>query len=198
MTELTRRHVLAGTAAAALRRRLPIPPANAAAPLAGTQSAGLVPLQGRQLSRSPSSPTAATRFKFPDGLRAQRQEARRGERRALEAAHYAKGHMTIPYNADRHQHRLKLVVIDTGTGEANFERSKGVGGQFQTNLKAAGIDRNAVDMVIISHFHGDHINGLITPDKKLAVSQRRDPGAGGGVEVLHGRRRDEPQTTATA
>ncbi len=23
-------------------------------------------------------------------------------------------------------------------------------------------------MVIISHFHGDHINGLITPDKKLA------------------------------
>jgi glyoxylase-like metal-dependent hydrolase (beta-lactamase superfamily II) len=62
----------------------------------------------------------------------------------------------------------KLVVIDTGTGEAAFERSKGVTGQVQANLKAAGIDRNAVDTVIISHFHGDHINGLITPDKKLA------------------------------
>ena len=41
-----------------------------------------------------------------------------------------------------------------------------MGGQFHTNLKAAGIDRNAVDIVIISHFHGDHINGLITPDNK--------------------------------
>ena len=59
-------------------------------------------------------------------------------------------------------------MIDTGTGEANYERSKGVVGQFQTNLKAAGIDRNAVDMVVISHFHGDHINGLITPDNKPA------------------------------
>jgi glyoxylase-like metal-dependent hydrolase (beta-lactamase superfamily II) len=40
------------------------------------------------------------------------------------------------------------------------------GGQYHGNLKAAGIDRNAIDVVIISHFHGDHINGLITPDKK--------------------------------
>jgi len=72
-------------------------------------------------------------------------------------------------------------VIDTGTGEAAFERSKGLTGQFQTNLKAAGIDRNAVDMVIISHFHGDHINGLITPDKKLAYPTPRSscrPGTG--------------------
>ena len=35
----------------------------------------------------------------------------------------------------------KLVVIDTGTGEANFERSKGAAGQFHSNLKAAGINR---------------------------------------------------------
>jgi glyoxylase-like metal-dependent hydrolase (beta-lactamase superfamily II) len=62
----------------------------------------------------------------------------------------------------------KLVVIDTGTGEANFERSKGSAGQFQNNLKASGIDRNQVDTVIISHFHGDHINGLLTPDSKPA------------------------------
>ena len=62
----------------------------------------------------------------------------------------------------------KLIVIDTGTGEANFERSKGAAGQFQNNLKAAGIDRNAVDMVVISHFHGDHVNGLLTADNKPA------------------------------
>ena len=55
----------------------------------------------------------------------------------------------------------KLVVIDTGLGPAMFEQSKGDIGQYQTNLAAAGIDRNTVDAVIISHFHGDHINGLI-------------------------------------
>ena len=62
----------------------------------------------------------------------------------------------------------KLVVIDTGTGEANFERTKGAAGQFQRNLKAAGIDRNAVDTVVISHFHGDHVNGLLMADNKPA------------------------------
>jgi glyoxylase-like metal-dependent hydrolase (beta-lactamase superfamily II) len=62
----------------------------------------------------------------------------------------------------------KLIVVDTGLGPANFEQSKGKLGQFQTNLAAAGIDRNNVDTVIISHFHGDHINGLLTADNKSA------------------------------
>ena len=85
---------------------------------------------------------------------------------ALAAAYMEKDMMTIPYTPIVVNTGSKLVVIDTGTGEANFERSKGVGGQYHGNLKAAGIDRNAIDVVIISHFHGDHINGLITPDKK--------------------------------
>jgi glyoxylase-like metal-dependent hydrolase (beta-lactamase superfamily II) len=62
----------------------------------------------------------------------------------------------------------KLVVIDTGLGPAVYSQSKGSLGQFHTNLAAAGIDRNAVDMVIISHFHGDHIGGLLTDDGKPA------------------------------
>ena len=69
----------------------------------------------------------------------------------------------------RGQHRApRLVVIGTGIGEADFTESKGAAGQFHNNLKAAGIDRNQVDAVIISHFHGDHINGLLTPDSKPA------------------------------
>ncbi len=71
--------------------------------------------------------------------------------------------IAVPYTPIVVNTGSKLVVIDTGTGEANFERSKGVAGQFHSNLKAAGIDRNQVDTVIISHFHGDHINGLLTP-----------------------------------
>ena len=63
---------------------------------------------------------------------------------------------------------VKLVVIDTGLGPAMLEQSKGAVGQFQTNLAAAGIDRDAVDTVVISHFHRDHINGLLTADSKGA------------------------------
>ena len=59
------------------------------------------------------------------------------------------------------------VTNNTGTGESNYKKSGGVGGQFVTNLTAAGIDRGAVDTVIISHYHGDHINGLLMDDNSL-------------------------------
>ena len=36
------------------------------------------------------------------------------------------------------------------------------------NLAAAGIDAAAIDSVVIPHFHGDHINGLLKADNTLA------------------------------
>ncbi len=62
----------------------------------------------------------------------------------------------------------KRVLIDTGNGEAMFEQSKGERGRLQHNLAAAGIDRDAIDLVVISHFHADHVNGLLTADNKAA------------------------------
>src|SRR5207237_9016522 len=41
-------------------------------------------------------------------------------------------------------------------------------GQNHDKQQATGIDRKAVDLVIISHFHDDHINGLIGPENKPA------------------------------
>jgi glyoxylase-like metal-dependent hydrolase (beta-lactamase superfamily II) len=79
-----------------------------------------------------------------------------------------KDKLTAPYNPAVVNTGSKLVVIDTGLGPNLFEQSKGAVGQFHTNLAAAGIDRNAVDIVIISHFHPDHINGLLTADNKPA------------------------------
>ena len=35
-------------------------------------------------------------------------------------------------------------------------------------MAAAGFDPKAVDMVVISHFHGDHINGLLNAEDTLA------------------------------
>jgi len=55
----------------------------------------------------------------------------------------------------------KRVLIDTGNGEAAFTQSKGERGRLQNNLAAAGIGRDTIDVVVISHFHADHVNGLL-------------------------------------
>jgi glyoxylase-like metal-dependent hydrolase (beta-lactamase superfamily II) len=86
---------------------------------------------------------------------------------ALAEVFMEKDMMTTPYNPIAINTGSKLAVIDTGTGESNYKKSGAVGGQLVTNLTAAGIDRGAVDTVIISHYHGDHINGLLMDDNSL-------------------------------
>ena len=57
----------------------------------------------------------------------------------------------------------KLVLLDTGTG-GQIAPSAGV---LRDNLAAAGIDPKAVDQIVISHFHPDHINGIKDKDNEL-------------------------------
>ena len=168
MNHLTRRTILTGAAAASAATALtPLAhsPAGAAAPLATTQAPGWY-----RYNVGSYQITAVTdgkrSFKLPDTFVINAKKDQVNE--ALLAAHMEKDMMTIPYTPIVINTGSKLIVMDTGTGEANFERSKGVGGQFHRNLKASGYDANAVDMVIISHFHGDHINGLLTADNKPA------------------------------
>jgi glyoxylase-like metal-dependent hydrolase (beta-lactamase superfamily II) len=87
---------------------------------------------------------------------------------ALEAGFMARDRVSHAYTPVVVNTGSKLVAIDTGLGLGLYQQSKGAVGQYHTNLAAAGIDRNAVDVVIISHFHGDHINGLIGPENKPA------------------------------
>ena len=54
----------------------------------------------------------------------------------------------------------KLVLIDTGTGGQIAPSA----GALRENLTAAGIDPKAVDIIVISHFHPDHINGIKDKD----------------------------------
>ena len=168
MTELTRRRLLTGAVAATAAGAAPmgaISPTEAAAPPAGTQAPGWYRYKVGSIEVTVVT-DGANKFKFADDHVTNK---RRDEiNAALEAAYYEKDMMTTPYNPVVVNSGSKLVVIDTGTSEANFERSKGTAGQFQRNLAAAGIDRNAVDAVIISHYHGDHINGLLKPDNSLA------------------------------
>ena len=55
----------------------------------------------------------------------------------------------------------KTILIDTGLGDMGPPTT---GLVLRTNLRAAGFDPARIDTVIISHFHGDHINGLRLKD----------------------------------
>jgi glyoxylase-like metal-dependent hydrolase (beta-lactamase superfamily II) len=87
---------------------------------------------------------------------------------ALVAAFMEPGVFVGPYNPIVLNTGGKLALVDTGTSEAGYIASKGATGQLMTNLAAAGIEAGAIDTVIISHYHGDHINGLLKADKSLA------------------------------
>lgn len=87
---------------------------------------------------------------------------------ALAAAFLEQDFYAGPYNPIVINTGSKLAVVDTGTGEAAYQASKGLNGRFLINLAAAGIDVKDIDAVIVSHYHGDHINGLLKADNSIA------------------------------
>jgi glyoxylase-like metal-dependent hydrolase (beta-lactamase superfamily II) len=54
----------------------------------------------------------------------------------------------------------QLVLVDTGTGGDG----KGPTGHLLERMQAAGIDPAQVDLVLITHFHFDHVGGLVKAD----------------------------------
>jgi len=83
---------------------------------------------------------------------------------ALEKAFMPRDMMTIYFAPLVIQSGGKVIVIDTGMGPKRKVASKGANGLFLENMIAAGFDPKAVDMVIASHFHVDHVNGLLADD----------------------------------
>lgn len=158
----TRRELMAG-AGAAVFATLPGAPANAFAPQVGKQNASFYRYKLGSFEITAVTDGSAT-FPLADGF--VKNVAKDEVNKALEAANLAKDQMTIVFTPIVVNTGTKLVVVDTGYGPAMLEKSGGKNGQFHSNLAAAGIDRGAVDAVIISHFHGDHINGLVAADGK--------------------------------
>src|SRR5215831_4661932 len=167
MTKLTRRSLLAGTAAAVATGAAGAAPqpAMAAQPVVGKQAPGFYRYKVGSFEVTVVT-DGVNRMKLPDDMVA---NATRDEvNAALLAAHMEKDVFVGPYNPIVVNTGAKLVLIDTGTGEAAHKASKGANGQFLINLAAAGIDPKAIDTVIISHYHGDHVNGLLRADNSLA------------------------------
>lgn len=158
--DLTRRHALAGAAALTAAPLISANPAKAAAPVAGKQNASFYRYKVGDAEVTVVS-DGATTFPLADNFvtNAKKEEVNA----SLEKAFRPRDSVTIYFGPLVINTGGKLIVIDTGNGPGAFTSSKGTMGQFASNLAAAGIDSKAVDMVVISHFHGDHVNGLPAP-----------------------------------
>ena len=163
MTQLNRRSLLAGAAAASVATALtPFAPAIAAAPPVGKQAPGWYRIKVG--THEVTVITDGARIgPLPDNF--VRNVTTDDVKAALQAAFLERDRLMLPFNPVIVNTGSNLVAIDAGFGPATYAESKGAMGQSQANLAAAGIDIKAIDTVVISHFHGDHINGLVTDGK---------------------------------
>ena len=79
---------------------------------------------------------------------------------ALAAAYLPPSVLPISFTALLVNTGGKLVLIDTGTAGQIADTA----GFMNANLATAGIAPEAIDTILISHFHPDHIDGIKTKD----------------------------------
>jgi len=162
MTSTTRRQVLSGAAAAGAAL-LTVSPraARASAPIATQQNAGFYRFKVGDIEVTILHDGART---FPYSDTFVKNATREQALAAADEAFMPKGMVTVPFNPTLINTGSKLVLIDTGFGPV----PNAPVGQLFPNLKAAGVDPKDIDIVILSHLHPDHINGLRTADGSIA------------------------------
>src|SRR5258705_4553902 len=168
MTDLSRRHLLVAAAAAGAATALSpfaTSTARSAVPPAGAQAPGFYRYKVGSYECT-SINDGARSFPMPDTFvkNVPKEEALA----AAEAAYMPKGMVTVPFNPQLINNGSKLVLIDCGNGIANFEPSKGAVGRTLQNLAAAGVDSQSIDVVLMSHLHPDHTNGIRALDGSMA------------------------------
>ena len=86
-------------------------------------------------------------------------------KQALAAAKLPTSFIPIPISALVVNINGKLTLCDAGGGgqvQAFNPHSVFVSGKMMANMKAAGIDPRKIETILISHFHPDHIFGLLS------------------------------------
>ena len=73
--------------------------------------------------------------------------------------------VSIPFTVAVVKNGGKTILCDSGTGG----QVQPTAGKMMTNMQAAGIDPAKIDTILISHFHPDHIFGLMERDTNKPV-----------------------------
>jgi glyoxylase-like metal-dependent hydrolase (beta-lactamase superfamily II) len=153
MTMLTRRTLLGGAAALAAAGSFIGTPARAAAPMIGKQGPSFyrykvgdfeVTVLSEGSVRNAAVQNMALNQQLPD------------IQKALGNAFLPTDHVVNQFNVLVVNTGRNLVLIDSGFGDNGAPTV----GNLASNMAAAGIDPKSVDTILVSHFHGDHINGI--------------------------------------
>jgi glyoxylase-like metal-dependent hydrolase (beta-lactamase superfamily II) len=167
MTELNRRHLLAGAAAAGAATALSsfaARPARATVPPAGAQAPGFY--RYKVGAYECTSINDGVFLRPVDNF--VRDIPKDEVTAAADAAYMPKGMVPVPFNPQLINTGSKLILIDCGNGVGMFEPSKGRVGRTLQNLAAAGVDAKSIDVVLMSHLHPDHTNGIRAADGSMA------------------------------
>jgi glyoxylase-like metal-dependent hydrolase (beta-lactamase superfamily II) len=159
MTDVTRRALLAGSGLGAAAAVLPLSaaPVMAAAPASGQQAPGVY--RYRIGSYELTALHDGTWFR-PIDDKFVKNAPWADVQKALADNFLPTDKLPIPFTALIVNTGAKLVLIDTGTAGQLAPTAAGIG----PSLAAAGVDPKAVDVILISHFHPDHINGIKTKE----------------------------------
>jgi glyoxylase-like metal-dependent hydrolase (beta-lactamase superfamily II) len=150
---IDRRTVIVGAAAMSAAGAAGVSmPAFAAAPLATTQAPGFYRYKVGDLQVTAINDGVARR-PLEGFIRNAELPA---VQKVLGDAALATDTVTIPFTTLVVNDGKKLTLLDTGNGNSGAPTS----GTWMANFRAAGFAPEQVDTVVISHFHGDHINGL--------------------------------------
>ncbi len=158
MAVFTRRAALG---ALALTAAAPAMPVYAAAPAAGRQVPGIYRYKVGEFELTAINDGINLR-PVQEGF--VRNASLDDVKAALTAAYLPTDKLPIPFTQLIVNTGRRVVLIDTGTGGQMAPTA----GMLIENMQAAGIDPKAVDTVLISHFHGDHILGLRTKEGAIA------------------------------
>lgn len=86
---------------------------------------------------------------------------------ALKAAGLTDAHVPITFTVTFAERRGKIIMFDSGTGGQTGGPKAGL--VAKANLAAAGIDPAKVSTIAVTHFHPDHIFGLMAKDTNAQV-----------------------------
>jgi glyoxylase-like metal-dependent hydrolase (beta-lactamase superfamily II) len=156
MPALSRRSLLTGSLLAAGCAALPLP-GQAAAPAAMAQGPGVYRYK---LGDFQLTALYDGIWNVPIDDKFVRNASGAAVNEALAAAFLAPGVLPISFTALLVNTGAKLVLIDTGTAGQIADSA----GFMNANLAAAGIAPGAIDTIVISHFHPDHIDGIKSKD----------------------------------